>query len=378
MFEMEDVKKNFNPFSNVAELHIEVSDSCNLQCGYCYFVSKAKRTTPFPIQAFDHLMELFFRKTDSDVTLVFHGGEPLLADALWLSEACEVAKRHAKENGHDICFHLQTNGTLLSDPQIEELVKNDFSVNVSLDGPKDIHNSIRGGYDATVKSIRRLNEAGILTGVIAVIGKHNFNRIHEVVNELISLNVQRYHFNIGSILNGNNSLIMTENEILTYLTASLHEFEISYTKACNWVLLGKLRRYLSGRIPAFACDSPICGAAIHKMHLKKDGSFYPCGSCVSTREADARFRIGNIANDFDPESFENMLADFHHLYFQHRRECEECRGKAVCDFICPAFDEYDPLTLSNKCEAFRQFKDYLDTKERRLLEQIVDYYGDYD
>lgn len=375
---MDDVKKNFNPFSNVAELHIEVSDSCNLQCGYCYFVSKAKKTTPFPIQAFDHLMELFFRKTDSDVTLVFHGGEPLLADALWLSEACEVAKRHAKENGHDICFHLQTNGTLLSDPQIEELVKNDFSVNVSLDGPKDIHNSIRGGYDATVKSIRRLNEAGILTGVIAVIGKHNFNRIHEVVNELISLNVQRYHFNIGSILNGNNSLIMTENEILTYLKASLHEFEISYIKACNWVLLGKLRRYLSGRIPAFACDSPICGAAIHKMHLKKDGSFYPCGSCVSTREADARFRIGSIADDFDPKSFENMLTDFHHLYFQHRRECEECRGKAVCDFICPAFDEYDPLTLSNKCEAFRQFKDYLDTKGRRLLEQIVDYYGDYD
>lgn len=367
--------RNYRPLSNAAELHVEISDSCNLQCGYCYFVSKKRVRTPFPMELFNRVIEAYFEQINSDVTLVFHGGEPLLVGADWIDEACEIAKMQAAKNGHRICFHLQTNGTLLNDKIIEVLVRQGFSVNVSLDGPKTIHNAARGGYTKTVQAIKKLQEANILAGVITVIGKHNYNRIPEVVHEIVSLGVTRYHFNIGSILTGETELILNKDEIYSYLVDAYSMFVSTYRSACNWVLLGKLRRFVSGVIPEFACDSPICGAAIHKIHLKQNGAFYPCGSCVSTQDADHLFCLGNIEAPVIQERFEQQLAQFHHLYFEHRETCMECPGQLICDFFCPAFDELDPKTIQNKCESYRKFNAFLLKRDPSEIRSIVDYYN---
>lgn len=367
-------KEVYRPLSNVAELHVEVSDSCNLHCAYCYFVSKKQVRTPFPIERFDHIIKEFFCRTDADVTLVFHGGEPLMNEAAWLDEACHIAKRHAEENGRRVCFHLQTNGSLLDDEKLSVLIKHGFTVNVSLDGPKDIHNMARGAYLPSRNAVDKLRDAGLLTGIITVIGKHNYNRIPEVVSDFISLGVKRYHFNVGSIVSRDESLILTEEEISRFLVDSYMVFLSTYKEICNWVLLEKLRRFVSCSIPDFACDSPICGAAIHKIHMKQDGSFYPCGSCVSTKEADESFCLGNITDNFERGEFEKRLASFHHLYFEHRGQCVECPAQLVCDFYCPAFDGLDPVTAENKCNAYKRFYEFLTERPVDEIESIVGYY----
>jgi uncharacterized protein len=365
------------PLSNVCELHVEVSDSCNLHCDYCYFIAKEKVKSSFSLQDFERIIKAFFQKTSCDVTFVFHGGEPLMCSPEWIDKACRITHDCAKANGHMVCFHLQTNGTLLTDKHIDVLSHHHFTVNVSLDGPAEIHDSVRGGYKQTIKAIELLRKAGLLIGTISVIGKHNYNQVHHIVEHLLALGVSRYHFNIGSILNGNKNLILSENEILTYLQDSYHEFARTYQSACNWVLLGKLRRFVSKEIPQLSCDSPICGAAIHKIHVKSNGNFYPCGSCVSKQEGIRTFLLGNILDDnLSQEEYEKRMSAFHHLYFAHREVCMNCKAQTVCDFLCPAFDEFDSETITNKCKAYNAFIDFLEKQDLAEIQSIIDFYKD--
>jgi len=368
------MRETFNPFTNVYELHVEVSDSCNLQCNYCYFVAKNKRKTIFNLDKLDEILAVFFAKTESDVVLVFHGGEPLMNSALWINKACEIAQSHAQANNHKVCFHLQTNGTLLTNAHIDVLARHNFTVNVSLDGPESVNDSARGGYKKTIGAIELLKKANLLTGIITVIGKHNYNHVHEIVELFLTYGISRYHFNVGSILNGNKNLVLSVNEILSFLIDSYVEFTRSYRNSCNWVLLGKLRRFISKEIPSLACDSPICGAAINKIHINQYGNYFPCGSCVSTKEGIDKFLIGNIKDMFLKKEYEQKLSLFHHIYFDHREDCLNCKAKTICDFYCPAFDEFDTITIKNKCEAYKLFFKYLQVQNLKEITDIVDYY----
>ncbi len=365
-----------NPLSQVYELHIESSNSCNLHCNYCYFMTKKVHRTVFPLERLEELLSIFFTHTERQVNLVFHGGEPLMNSADWLDNACNIAKSIAQKNNNNVSFHIQTNGTLLTDEQLLVLVKHNFSVNVSLDGPEQIHNKARGLYQPTVASLNKLKDAGILMGVISVIGKHNYNKIPEVVDHLIQLGIKRYHFNIGSILSQKSSLILSTEDILQYYKESLKSFLDTYTEACNWVLLGKLRRYISNSIPQFACDSPICSAGVHKIHLLPNGDFYPCGSCVNTEQGLLQNCLGNLFQLPSYEEYQQKMVNFHSEYFACRDKCQLCEAAVICDFKCPAFDSIDIKTFENRCKGSQLFYEHLLTIDKSLIEKLVTFYED--
>lgn len=366
----------FTPLNQVYELHIESSDSCNLHCNYCYFMTKKTHKSLFPTDRLEELLDIFFRQTTKDVNLVFHGGEPLMNSATWLESACSIAESIAKKYNKNVSFHIQTNGTLLTDEHISVLVKYNFTVNVSLDGPENVHNAARGLYSNTIQSLLRLQDAGILMGTITVIGRHNYNKISLVVDHLLQLGIKRYHFNIGSILSQKQDLILTADEIFQYYKESLQCFIDTYKQACNWVLLGKLRRYVSGEIPQLACDSPLCGAGVHKIHLLSNGDYYPCGSCVNTTVGVLNTKLGNLFQTLDYEEYQRKLIDFHSEYFSIRHKCELCPAALICDFNCPAFDSIDKITFENRCKGSKLFYDYLLTLDQSLLCDVVLYYNE--
>lgn len=358
----------------IHELHVETSNSCNLNCSYCYFVSKKKEKLKFEIVQFQKIVNCVLQKTDSSINLVFHGGEPLLNSAQWIDEACRVALQISLENDKKIYFHIQTNGTSLTDDHIKVLKKYNFTVNVSLDGPKEIHDKARGRYDETLRSIRRLQAEDMLLGVITVIGKHNCNNISDVVAHFRELGIKRYHFNIGSILNDSKELVMSEDEIYKSLVDAFEQMSLYYRESCNWVLLGKLRRFVNKEIPEFACDSPICGAGLFKTHVLPNGDFYPCGSCVNTEHGRKEFLLGNLFEDIDSDVITKKLVDFHSIYFGETDKCSKCCASIICDFLCPAFDRYDKETISNKCSAYQRFVEYLNKQDFDQIKDIVSYY----
>ncbi len=109
----------------------------------------------------------------SRVSVVFHGGEPLLAGPQCLADFSE-AIRACVEAKVDI--GVQTNGLLLSDSALDVFEHADIAVSLSLDGPRaanDKHRNTRKGrssFNRVLAALQRLKKRpGIFAGIIAVI-----------------------------------------------------------------------------------------------------------------------------------------------------------------------------------------------------------------
>jgi uncharacterized protein len=104
-----------------------------------------------------------------DVTLILHGGEPLLAGRDLISQLVTSTRRRAgpKTTVHAV---VQTNGVGLSDAYLEVFEELGVRVGVSIDGDASAHDrhrrfaSGRGSYEAVAAALRRLHRFPHLYG----------------------------------------------------------------------------------------------------------------------------------------------------------------------------------------------------------------------
>ena len=96
----------------------------------------------------------------SELNISFYGGEPLLE--IDLIKKC-VDYCHEIFKRKKVMFNLTTNASLLSDNIIKYFDKEKFSVMISLDGPREIHDKNRtfadgerGTYDIVIERINRI------------------------------------------------------------------------------------------------------------------------------------------------------------------------------------------------------------------------------
>lgn len=129
----------------------QITTKCNLNCKYCISSSGKDGiyglSTEEAMEIINHLGKLGINRLD------FTGGEPLIREDLDKLIMC------SKEN--NINTIVTTNTILLNEQNIEWLKLADL-VQVSIDGPKGIHNDQRQAivYDRTIENIKRLKEAG--------------------------------------------------------------------------------------------------------------------------------------------------------------------------------------------------------------------------
>jgi uncharacterized protein len=117
----------------------------------------------------------------SVVTVVLHGGEPLLAGREYVRHLVE--RVHARTPSElRIRWHVQTNGVLLDPAWLHTLADLDIQVGVSLDGGPAQHDRHRrdpgggGTYERTARALRLLMRpefAHIYGGLLAVVDLHN-------------------------------------------------------------------------------------------------------------------------------------------------------------------------------------------------------------
>lgn len=361
--------------SKINEIHLEVTDQCNLNCNYCYFIEKNKIKEENKSEyLIDFIKKLICQTNEKFIKVIFHGGEPLFRNAVWYDSICTSLTNTTIQFEKKIAFQIQTNGILLNKNHIDIFKKHNIQVNVSLDGTEEIHNAFRGNYKRTLNSIKELQANHLFMSVIVVISKHNYNKIKNIVNHLVGLNIISYHFNLASIIGLDKSLILSTDEIIEFNVDSFELFKVNYKNICDWRLLDKLRRFTKKTIPKMTCDSPICHAGTHMIHLRQNGDFYPCGSCVSNSDSFDRFKIGNINDSLTTNVYEQKLMNFHKLYFDRRESCELCEAAYICEFSCPAFDIYDSLTAQNRCNANKMFYEFLKKQNKNEIENIVQYY----
>lgn len=147
---------------------------CNLRCNYC----NSWRAGSGQVMDFEVLARML-RTTLATPNLrhlqiVWHGGEVTLLKPDYVRKALWLQERYRRPRTKvENC--IQTNGTRLSDEWAELLHDYRIAVGVSVDSNQDLHDSRRrtkngrGSWDAAQAGIRRLADAKVDIGLLAVI-----------------------------------------------------------------------------------------------------------------------------------------------------------------------------------------------------------------
>ncbi len=121
---------------------------CNLRCHYCYYLEKETiyEKGESSRMADDVLEEYILQHIDASATPLirfsWHGGEPTLLGVDYFRKVVALQRKH-QPPGRRISNGIQTNGTLLDEEWCRFLASEGFSVGISMDGSKELHDLYR-------------------------------------------------------------------------------------------------------------------------------------------------------------------------------------------------------------------------------------------
>jgi len=168
----------------------DITSTCNLQCVHCYMDATAKH-----VENELTLKEIFtFIKELSDCgvrSIHLLGGEPFIHP-----DILEIIQAILKKGMY--CY-ISTNGTLLNEELVKDLSNlKRITVDVSLDGvcPRahDSFRGVKGTFQRVLNGLALLKEYNISHNVTAVLGKHNFNEIEEIIELALQYEAKRIQF----------------------------------------------------------------------------------------------------------------------------------------------------------------------------------------
>ena len=135
--------------------------TCNLDCTYCFFLSKEALYPNARSRMSDDTLEQYIRQLleshqTPTVTVAWQGGEPTLMGLDFFKLSVEYVEKHRRPD-QEIQYTFQTNGVLLDDDWCAFFKQHNFLVGLSVDGPEDIHNTYRvdRGGKGTFKQVMR-------------------------------------------------------------------------------------------------------------------------------------------------------------------------------------------------------------------------------
>jgi len=160
---------------------------CNLDCEYCFFLSKEMLYPGSRFRMAAGLQETYIRQLleaharAPEVVVAWQGGEPTMMGLDFFRRSVELQRQYARP-GQRVLNTIQTNGTLLNDEWGAFLKEHGFLVGISIDGPPQMHDAYRvdkGGkptFHRVIRGLEVLKRHGVdwnvLTNIHAANGDH--------------------------------------------------------------------------------------------------------------------------------------------------------------------------------------------------------------
>jgi len=175
------------PTPSLRYLELIMTDRCNLQCRHCYLGKGRHQDLPFELirkiaGEFEEIQGL---------RLLLSGGEPLLHPQFW----------RVNDLVRDFGFRsvLLSNGTLVTKAVARKLRVHE--VQISLDGMKEGHESIRGRgtFQKALKAIDHLQDSDILVSVATMIHKKNIKEFDSLASLLESKDIKEWNVDVPCV-----------------------------------------------------------------------------------------------------------------------------------------------------------------------------------
>lgn len=197
----------------ISTAYFFLTKNCNLACRYCFEKQSEVKNSSEGVMNYDTFVKGldFFQRLihlDKDrfgerKTIIFYGGEPFHNKKLLFSAIVEIQRR--KETGEfpeQTKMLVVTNGTLMTDDDIEFLKKNDITVTFSLDGDKEASKNrvFADGktlaWKKATDTFKKCVKAGINLNIACTLSPETISRQKEVLNYFISIGATNIGFNV--------------------------------------------------------------------------------------------------------------------------------------------------------------------------------------
>ncbi|MGZ6650714.1 MAG: anaerobic sulfatase maturase [Solirubrobacteraceae bacterium] len=362
---------------------------CNLDCAYCFFLSKEMLYPGSRFRMADDMLERYVRQLIEAhagvpiVEVAWQGGEPTLMGLLFFRRAVELVDTYLHP-GQSAVYTIQTNATKLDAEWAAFFREHDVLVGISIDGPREIHDTFRvtkggrGSFDQVMRGLGHLRDGGVEFNVLTTVHAANEQRGRAVYRFLRDECGARFMQFIPIIerVSGaadpeaprsswrDRPLYVQEGDGVTarsvtaegygrFLVDVFEEWvrrdvgevyvQMFDTTLANWV----------GEMPGMCVHCETCGLALALEHT---GDVYTCDHFVEPRH-----RLGNIG---EQHLLELVASDQQRAFGQAKADtlpsyCRDCDVRFACHGGCPK-DRFTTtpdgeVGLNYLCPSFKRF-----------------------
>ncbi|MFP4190295.1 MAG: His-Xaa-Ser system radical SAM maturase HxsB [Candidatus Woesearchaeota archaeon] len=352
--------------NNGPSLHIVVpTKRCNLTCEYCHALRapESRQDVDMDDTLMDGTIDFIFRSPAKEIVVEFTGGEPLLRFDL-VKRGIERAERLAEENGKKVLFTVVTNGTLLTGDMVDYLKLHAVDICLSLDGPKELHDSNRRftsgntpTYDSVISAIRLLKEKGHTSAnALPVIVKDSLPRWKEIVDTFLSQGFKQVRFkyisNFGLATANWEKLSYTAEEfleawrnVMDYLI-DLNKQGTEVTESLASIALTKIVHGVNAGYSEMAVP---CGAVNTQLLYDYDGAIYSCDEARTSPE----FKLGHVTTSTYGDLLSHPVTKSLHLVSALSTE-DDNNGWWAFSGVCPLeIYKKEGSFIKNFCSDYR-------------------------
>ncbi len=164
---------------------------CNLDCKYCFFLSKEMLYPGSRFRMADELLETYIRQLLEahqqvpEVIIAWQGGEPTLMGLDFFKRSIELVEKY-RQPGQTILHTIQTNGTKIDGDWAAFFKQHNFLVGLSVDGPQLLHDVYRvnkggsGSFDQVMRGYHYLIKHGVDVNILCTVHAANADHPLEI------------------------------------------------------------------------------------------------------------------------------------------------------------------------------------------------------
>jgi uncharacterized protein len=356
-------------------LIVSICRDCVLGCRYCYAIDP-ENLPPKRILS-DAILEKIikdaFEVRQKHVSFEWTGGEALLAGKGFFAKVRDLQKKYQKpDKTFDNC--IQTSGGIYNEGLYDFLLKNGFSLGITIDGPRDLHEAQRptkGGhssFDVVLKSYEYIKKKQGRCGVLCTVTNLSLGRQGEIFDFYKSLGIKHFHSN--PYVFDPNKPVQSE-ELGLKPQAYAHYFKQQfdhYLQLDDLSLMPSYINYIMKAVSGISSGSKCTHSGVcltNFMNIDDLGNAAICPKFLGYEE----MRLGNIldhsmADLLSPDNL--VMKKFLEQRVRAVNSCETdgCEYTSVCNSGCP----YDSFLVKN--DGSIEHRDYLCPGKHEIYEHI--------
>lgn len=334
--------KKFEVNNSFRELSLSLipSQSCNLNCKYCY-AGETKTDKVMKPNTVRDTIRFFCKNFPFSTCRVdfVSGGEPLY-DVDSLLEMIKIVSEELNLYGKTPLFWLCSNGLLINEKILQRLDEYNFNLGISLDGPQEVNDANRqdlagnGTYNKVVQKISSITQNDALSRNIrnlwncAVITTRTKSLVDIMQN---SYNLGFRNLQMKTVWSNDDSIRLKEKvTIQLYKELTHYLFKLIEQKRLDEFLCICNENDTYGKVLLrLIIQSGVtrrCNAGVNKFSLSPEGKIYPCDSFLD----EEKYCLGDIYNGFK----KNLAIQFSRMRNSNIQKCRVCWAKYLCGGDC--------------------------------------------